>query len=101
MNAREQEFTVANVISVSRNVAILSFPDFPHGGTLVVLQPRCKVTARELSGYEAEVTTTGGKTARIRYEHWHLNDDSVIGLLAKKADPSAIPPGSKVRFVKR
>jgi hypothetical protein len=101
MPAPDQEFTIANVISVTRKVAIHGFPDFPHGGTLVLLEPPFEVSGRELSRYIAEVTTEPEKSVRLRYEHWHMNDEKVIGLLFKKADPLMIPPGSKVRFVKR
>ena len=100
MAAVDQEFTVANVMSVTRKVAILGFPEFPHGGTLVMLAPPCEISGRELTGYVAEATTPQGKAVRFRYEHWHMNSDKVIGLLSKKVDPSAIPPGSKVRFVR-
>jgi hypothetical protein len=101
MAVLEQEFTVANVIRVTRKVAIHDFPEFPHDGTLIVLQPPCVVSGRELSGYDAEVTTGRGRTIRITFEHWHMNDDHVIGLLSRKADASAILLRSKVRFLKR
>lgn len=99
MSARDQEFAVAEVIEVTRGVSILSFPAFPHGGTLIVLQPPCAVTERELTGYAAEINTPSGQM-HLRYDHWHMNDDRVIGLLIKKPQ-KPIPLRSKVRFVKR
>jgi hypothetical protein len=101
MAAVDQEFTVANVIDVTPQVAIVSFPAFPHGGTLVVLQPPCVVADHELTGYFAEISISQGRTLRIGYKHWHVNADNVIGLLSTTPGASEIPPGSVVRFVKR
>jgi hypothetical protein len=101
MAAVDQEFAVADVIVVSRNVSILSFPAFPQGGTLIVLQPPCPVSDNELTGYVAEISTGRGNAIRLDYEYWHKNPDDVIGLLSRSAGASTIPLRSKVRFVKR
>lgn len=100
MAAIEQEFTVADVIVVSRNVSIQIFPAFPAGGTLIVLQPPYPASDHELTGYIAEISGRGG-TIRLDYEYWHKNPDNIIGLLSKAAEAPGIRPGSKVRFVKR
>ncbi len=101
MAAVDQEFTVADVIVVSRNVSILSFPAFPVGGTLIVLQPPCAVADNELTGYVADINTGQGNAIRLDYAYWHKNPDNVIGVLSKSAEASSIPLRSKVRFVKR
>ena len=58
--ARDQEFTVANVIRVTAGVEIHDFPPFPRGGLLVVLDPPCLVADHELKGCAAEVTPENG-----------------------------------------
>ena len=101
MAALDQQFTVADVIVVSRNVSILSFPAFPEGGTLIVLQPPCPVSDHELTGYDAEITTDRGQAIRLHYDYWHRNPADVIGLLSRAAEAANIPLRSKVRFVRK
>src|SRR4030095_7758085 len=81
MAARDQEFTVANVIRVTAGVEIHDFPPFPRGGLLVVLDPPCLVADNELTGYAAEVSPEKGPARLVGYEFWHVNDRRVIGLL--------------------
>lgn len=101
MAARDQEFTVANVIRVTAGVEIYDFPPFPRGGLLVVLDPPCLVSDHELKGCAAEVTPENGP-ARIRdFEYWHMNDRRLIGLLSERSEVSDFPLRAKVRFVKR
>lgn len=101
MAAPDQEFTIADVVSVSPKVTIWDFSSCPYAGTLVVLQPACVVSGKGLSGYFAEVTNPQGQVVRLEYDHWQTNPADVIGLMSKKAIPSSISPGSKVRFVRR
>ena len=99
--ARDQEFTVANVIRVTAGVEIHDFPPFPRGGLLVVLDPPCLVGEKELNGYAAEVTPENGAARLVDYEFWHMNDRRVIGLLSERSKVSDVPLRAKVRFVKR
>jgi hypothetical protein len=101
MAAPDQEFTIADVVNVSPKVTIWDFTSCPYAATLVVLQPPCVVAEKGLSGYFAEVTTAQGRVIRLDYEHWQTNPSNVIGLLSKKVNASTLPPGSKVRFLKR
>jgi len=101
MSAADQEFTIADVVSVSPKVTIWDFSSCPYAGTLVVLQPPCAVSGKGLSGYFAEVTTTQGRVVRLDYDHWQTNSTDVIGLMSKKPIAPTISPGSKVRFIKR
>ena len=101
MAARDQEFTVANVIRVAAGVEINDFPQFPRGGLLIVLEPPCLVSDHELKGLDVEITPEHGAPRRIGYEHWHMNDRRVIGLLSQRADVVDVPLRAKVRFVKR
>jgi hypothetical protein len=101
MAAPDQEFVIADVVSVSPDVTIWDFSSCPYAGTLVVLQPPCVVTGKGLSGYFAEVTTEQGRLIRLDYDHWQTNSANVIGLMSKKVPAVALPPGSRVRFVKR
>lgn len=101
MAAPDQEFTVADVINVSPKVTIWDFASCPYAGTLVVLHPPCEVVGKGLSGYFAEITTAQGRVIRLDYDHWQTNPVNVIGLMSKKTGAATIPPGSKVRFVKR
>jgi len=99
--ARDQEFTVANVIRVTAGVEIHDFPPFPRGGLLVVLDPPCLVSDHELKGFAAEVTPENGP-ARLRdFEYWHMNDQRVIGLLSEQSEVTDFPLRAKVRFVRR
>jgi hypothetical protein len=101
MAAADQEFTIADVVSVSPKVTIWDFSSCPYAGTLVVLEPPCPVAEKGLSGFFAEVTTPQGRVMRFDYEHWQTNPSNVIGLMSKKVSAVTLPPGSKVRFVKR
>jgi len=101
MAAPDQEFTIADVVSVSPNVTIWDFTSCPYAGTLVVLQPACPVPEKGLSGYFAEVTTAQGRVIRLDYDHWQTNSADIIGLMSKKAISPTISPGSKIRFVRR
>jgi hypothetical protein len=101
MAAPDQEFTIADVINVSPKVTLWDFSSCPYAGTLVVLQPPCRVSGKGLSGYFAEVSSLQGPVLRFDYDHWQTNSADVIGLMSKKAISSSISPGSKVRFVKR
>jgi len=101
MAAPDQEFTIADVISVSPKVTIWDFTSCPYAATLVVLHPPCAVADPGLTGYFAEVTTAQGRVIRFDYQHWQTNPSNVIGLLSKKVNAATLPPGSKVRFVKR
>ena len=101
MAATDQEFTVADVVNVSPRVTIWDFSSCPYAGTLVVLHPPCAVAQKAFSGYFAEVTTPQGRVIRFDYDHWQTNPANVIGLMSKEPMSSTIPPGSKVRFVKR
>lgn len=101
MAAPDQEFTIADVVSVAPKVTIWDFASCPYAGTLVVLHPPCEVAAKGLSGYSAEITTAQGRVIRLDYDHWQTNPANVIGLMSKKATTATISPGSKLRFVKR
>jgi hypothetical protein len=101
MAAPEQDFTIADVVSVSPNVTIWDFSSCPYAGTLVVLQPPCALADKALSGHFAEVSTATGRTTRFDYDHWQTNPAGVIGLMSKKPLPVGITPGSRVRFRKR
>ena len=61
MPAPTQEFSVAIVMGVTKNVAVLSFPAFPKGGTLIVLQPAWMGEEPSLSGYAAEIQPPGSR----------------------------------------
>lgn len=99
--ARDQEFSVANVIRVTAGVEIHDFPPFPRGGLLVVLDPPCQVADNELKGFVAEVSPDGGPAKLFNYEFWHVNDRGVIGLLSERSEVADFPLRAKVRFVKR
>lgn len=92
---------MAIVMSVTKNVAVLSFPAFPKGGTLIVLQPMWNGPEPSLSGLAAEITPTSGAPLLLNYEYWHLNDDGSLGLLSSRVRPEQVPLGSKVKFVRR
>jgi hypothetical protein len=99
--ARDQEFTIANVIRVTAGVEIRDFPPFPRGGLLVVLDPPCLVADHELKGCAAEVTPESGPARKLHFEFWHMNDHRVIGLLSERSEVADFPLRAKVRFVKR
>lgn len=101
MSAIEQQFSVSLVMEVTRNVAVMSFPAFPKGGTLVILQPEWAGEDPSLSSYAAEVTPRSGAPFLLHYEYWHLNSDHQLGLLTSKMQPVQIPLGSAVKFVPR
>jgi hypothetical protein len=92
---------VSLVMSVTKNVAVLSFPAFPKGGTLIVLQPPWAGGEPALSAYAAEVTPPSGAPFVLKYQYWHRNDEDVIGLMSLREQPAAVPLGSKVKFVAR
>ena len=101
MPAPTQEFSVGIVMGVTKNVAVLSFPAFPKGGTLLVLQPAWVGEEPSLSGYAAEIRPPSGAALLLNYEYWHLNDDHALGLLSSRVKPEQVPLGSKVTFVAR
>ena len=101
MPAPSQQFTVAIVMGVTKNVAVLSFPAFPEGGTLIVLQPAWAGEAPSLSDCAAEISPPAGTAFPLNYQYWHLNEDRALGLLSSRIQPSQVPLGSKVRFVPR
>lgn len=101
MPAPTQEFTVAIVMGVTKNVAVLSFPAFPKGGTLIVLQPAWTGEAPSLSDCAAEISPPSGASLLLNYEYWHLNEDRALGLLSSRIQPAQVPLGSRVRFTAR
>jgi hypothetical protein len=101
MSALDREFTVSYVMQVSEGMAVANFPDFPRAGILVILDPPCEVSARELTGYAASVTAPSGVSKVIEYKFWHVNHKNIIGLLIEDADPGAVPLKAKVTFVKK
>jgi hypothetical protein len=100
MSALDREFTVSYVMQVSAGMAVANFPDFPRAGTLVILDPPCEVSGRELTGYAAAITA-GVVTKVLEYKFWHVNHKNIIGLLVDGADPGAVPLKAKVTFVKK
>jgi hypothetical protein len=100
VSARDQEFSVADVVRVSRDVAARTFPAFPHEGFLVILRPPCVVLDHELSGYVARVEGPAGAVT-LNYDYWHVNPQNVIGVLCQQVDTTAVPLGGKVTFVPR
>ena len=100
MSALEREFTVSYVMQLSAGTAVANFPDFPRAGILVILDPPCEVSGRELIGYAAAITASGA-TKVLEYKFWHVNNKNIIGLLNQGADPGAVPLKAKVAFVKK
>ena len=101
MTPPAREFTIAIVMNVTKNVAVLSFPAFPKAGTLILLQPGWEGEEPALSGHAAEITPPGGAAFVLEYEYWHLNDERSLGLLSSRVRPEQVPPGSRVKFVAR
>jgi hypothetical protein len=85
---------------VSAGMAVANFPDFPRAGILVILDPPCEVSGRELVGYAAAIAARG-TTQVLEYKFWHVNHKNIIGLLIEGADPSAVPLEATVTFVKK
>ena len=100
MSAIDQQFVIAEVLSVSRGVSFRGFPEFPRAGMLVILDPPCAVAEGELTKYCIEVRTPKGPTM-LSYQFWQTNSEQAIGLLFAKFDEAAIPLRSAVTFVKR
>jgi hypothetical protein len=101
MSALDREFTISYVMQVSAGMAVANFPDFPRAGILVILDPPCEVSGRELIGYAASITSAGGVSKVLEYKFWHVNHKNIIGLLIEGADASAVPLKAKVMFVKK
>jgi hypothetical protein len=100
MSAVDREFTVSYVMQVSAGMAVANFPDFPRAGILVILDPPCGGSGRELIGYAAAIAA-GGTTKVLEYKFWHVNHKNIIGLLIEGAGPSAVPLKARVTFVKK
>ena len=73
----------------------------PGEGVLVILQPPCPVAAHDLDGFSAELRPATGPTITLDYVYWHVNPQSVIGLLCQELDVSSVPLRAKVVFVAR
>jgi len=99
--APTQEFSVSIVMAVTKNVAVLSFPAFPKGGTLIVLQPAWSGPEPALSSFAAQITPPSGAPLLLNYEYWHLNDEHSLGLLSSRVKPEQVPLGSRVEFLPR
>ena len=101
MPALDREFTVSYVMQVSAGMAIASFPEFPRAGVLVILDPPCEVSERELVGCSALITLPSGATKLLAYQFWQVNAKNNIGLLFEHIQPVAVPLKSKVSFVRK
>jgi len=98
--ALDREFTVSYVMQVSAGMAVANFPDFPRAGVLVILDPPCEVSERELIGHAASITAAGA-TKVLSYQFWQVNHRNNIGLLFENIPAGAVPLGSKVAFVRK
>jgi hypothetical protein len=98
-----EQFVVTGALRVTRlgeRPPLLREPP-PIDGVLVVLDSRASVSDHELTGLSAVVEASKQSTIVLDYDYWYANVPNAICLLIHDADPSAIPIGAKVTFVKR